>query len=225
MLEYEIRDGKYYVKDDTEKRYKVFQITEESMGTNKGMYNYYLSLLAHEKDFDYVKAYINQMFFGESTSLIDGALINSAIQLMVRCFTNPQGKGRNSLNETKVFHIHAQEMGKPSFINKYNQFFEARRKNLAHDEDAYKDNIIGLTFDLSENKPLEIQTISVRTGYLFKQNADDIVQMADIALDYIDKQKKSIEIKFMEYFANINNEMILKLEEVSLPEVIAINRW
>ena len=76
--------------------------------------NYYRSLLAHRRDMDYAKEYLNQMFFDENTTLIDGSLMNSAIQLLVRCFSNPRGEGRNNLNSVKVF---------PSFL--MNPFFES----------------------------------------------------------------------------------------------------
>lgn len=38
--------------------------------------NYYRSLLAHRRDMDYAKEYLNQMFFDENTTLIDGSLMN-----------------------------------------------------------------------------------------------------------------------------------------------------
>ena len=43
------------------------------------------------------------MFFQKDTTLIDGALINSAIQLLIRCFSNPRNKGRGCLNSNEVF--------------------------------------------------------------------------------------------------------------------------
>lgn len=53
---------------------------------------HYKSLLAHKKDMEYAKEYLNQMFFQKDSSLIDGALINSAIQLLVKCFTSSKGE-------------------------------------------------------------------------------------------------------------------------------------
>ena len=113
-FKYEIREQRYKVHGDEKEQFIVYRITEEKLSDNgiKGVYNNYLRLLAYDQDIEYAKAYIKQMFFGESTSLIDGALINSAIQLLVKCFTNPSGKGRPGLNATKVFQVYASEIGR-----------------------------------------------------------------------------------------------------------------
>ena len=71
----------------------------------------YRALLAMKKDMEYAEAYLNQMFFAKDTSLIDGALINSSIQLLVKCFTNPSGRGRLNLDFKKVFRSYAQRIG------------------------------------------------------------------------------------------------------------------
>ena len=91
----------------------------------------YRGLLALKKDMEYAEAYLNQMFFGESTSLIDGALINSSIQLLVKCFSNPSGDGRPNLDSTKVFRTFAKSIGEEDLTKQFSQFYYARNVNGA----------------------------------------------------------------------------------------------
>ena len=106
-------DYQYTIRDNTvQVENHEHELTVLDFGNwESGKIGYYKSLLAHKRDMEYAEAYLNQMFFGDSTSLIDGALINSAIQLLIKCFTNPSGKGRSKLDEVKVFRTFAQKIG------------------------------------------------------------------------------------------------------------------
>lgn len=103
----------YTIKDNTiqvvgyEKKIAVFDISKwkpENL-------NYYGTLLEQKRDMDYAKAYLNQMFFRSDTSVIDGTLINSAMQLLIKCFTNPSNKGRRCLEHKMVFGTYAKQIG------------------------------------------------------------------------------------------------------------------
>lgn len=89
---YELSNGTLCVKNCSEP-VEVFDL-KQKMTEFTG---YHRSLLAHKHDMDYAREYLQQMFFHKDTTLIDGALINSAIQLLVRCFSNPSCKGRGRL--------------------------------------------------------------------------------------------------------------------------------
>lgn len=132
--------------------------------------------------------------------MIDGALINSAIQLFVKCFTNPAGKGRSQLNEKKVFDTYAQSIGKMNYLAQYYQFYNVRRHSLAHDEDNFKDNMIGITIDTQDSKLIEIAYIRVRPRFLYKQNADLLKEMIVITLEFIKIKKQQIENKLIEHY-------------------------
>lgn len=82
------------------------------------------------------------MYFYEGTTLIDGALINSAIQLFVKYFTNLSGKGRSQLYE-KVFGKYAQSIGK-KYLTQFNRFYNTRRRSRAHDDNDFKENMVVL---------------------------------------------------------------------------------
>lgn len=198
---YTIKDDQYVVIDDEDNRYKVYQIDDSNFGELHRLLNSYLSLLANEQDLNYAKAYINQMFFSEGTTLIDGALINSAIQLLVKCFTNPAGKGRSQLNEKKVFDRFAQSSVKKSYLTQYFDFYNMRRRSLAHDESDFKDNMVGVTVDTRDCKPVEIAYINMRRKFLYKQNADILKEMIAIALEFINEQKQQIENKLIEHYS------------------------
>lgn len=148
--------------------------------------NYYRSLLAHRRDMDYAKEYLNQMFFDENTTLIDGSLMNSAIQLLVRCFSNPRGEGRNNLNSVKVFRIFAKEIGEEDLTEIFKQFYDARNQVIVHDQLNYKDNIIGLAVNNNSGMADEVATVTIRTGYLYKKNQLFLLRLVDVVTKYID---------------------------------------
>ena len=199
-FDYEIKDDHYAVIGDEECKYKVYQIDDSNLGGIQGLFNRYLSLLANEHDLNYAEAYIDQMFFQIDTSLIDGALINSAIQLLVKCFTNPTGKGRSQLNAKKVFEIFTQNTGRINYLKQYTDFYDVRRRSLAHDDSDFKDNMVGITVDTQNCIPVEIAYIRVRRRFLYKQNADILKEMIKITLEYINVEKQQIEKKLVEHF-------------------------
>lgn len=150
--------------------------------------SYYRSLLAHKRDMEYAEAYLNQMFFGESTSLIDGALINSSIQILVKCFSNPSGKGRHKLDETKVFRTFAKKIGEEDLTRQFSQFYTARNKVISHDQLNFYENVIGLVVNPANGIAEDIAEITIRTGYLYKQNQELLLKMVHIVLKYLDDQ-------------------------------------
>ena len=120
----------YMVVDNTvkvlgsEENITVFDLSSWS----PNIINYYRALLAHERDLEYAEAYLNQMFFNTGTSLIDGALINSAIQILVKCFSNPSNMGRRCLDSTKVFRKHAESIGENDLTTLFAKFYAERFK-------------------------------------------------------------------------------------------------
>ena len=185
----------------------------------------YLSLLANENDLAYARAYINQMFFSEDTTLIDGALINSAIQLLVKCFTNPSGKGRSQLNEKKVFDTFAQGTGRKSYLTQYRDFYNVRRQSLAHDDSDFKDNIVGITIDTLDFKPVEISYIKIRRKFLYNQNADILKEMITIALEFINDQKQKIENKLIEHYSAKSFSEISHYKLLNCKGIELTNSW
>lgn len=200
-FQYTIKDNKYVVIGDENNRYKVYQIDDSNLGGLQKLLNNYLSLLANENDLKYARAYINQMFFSESTTLIDGALINSAIQILIKCFTNPSGKGRSQLDRKKVFDTFAKSTGRKSYLTQYLEFYNIRKQSLAHDDSDFKENIVGITMDTLDCKPVEISYIKVRRKFLYNQNADILKEMITIALEFVNNQKQKIENKLIEHYS------------------------
>jgi hypothetical protein len=224
-FKYTITDNQYTVIDDVDNRYIVYQINDSNLGELRGLFNSYISLLANENDLTYARQYIDQMFFSENTTLIDGALINSSIQILIKCFTNPAGKGRSQLDAQKVFDKFAQNTGRASYIKQYHDFYNIRIRSLAHDENDYKDNIVGLTVDTQNHKPVEIGYIKVRSKFLYKQNADILREMISVALEYINAQKQELEKRLIEHFSQKPISEILEYKILDCNGVELSNSW
>lgn len=224
-LHYAIKNQQYVVIDDEYNRYKVYQIDDSNLGELQGLFNNYLSLLANEQDIKYASEYVNQMFFSEGTTLIDGALMNSAIQLLVKCFTNSAGKGRAQLNHEKVFDAFSKSTGRKSYLPQYLDFYNFRRRSISHDQDDFKDNIVGITVDTLDVKPVEITYINVRRKFLYKQNADILKELLTIALEFINDQKQHIENRLIEHYRTKPFSEISKYKLLDCKDIKLSNCW
>lgn len=180
----------YTIKDNTiravgyEKKIAVFDISKwkpENL-------NYYRTLLAQKRDMDYAKAYLNQMFFGFDTSLVDGALINSAMQLLIKCFTNPSNKGRRRLDYKKVFGTYAKQIGEQDLTSQFAHIYEARRTVISHDQNDFKENMVGLAINRNTGEAEDIAEVTIRTEYLYKQNQEVVLKMVTVVESYLDDQ-------------------------------------
>lgn len=161
------------------------------------MINYYRSLLSHKRDLEYAEAYLNQMFFQIDTSLIDGALINSAVQTLVKCFSNPRNMGRCCLDSTKVFRRYAKAMGEQDLTGYFSKFYDARNTVIAHDQINFRENIIGLTVDTTTGEAEDIAEIIIRTKYLYKQNQETLLRLIKVAKEYVENQIKGLREKLI----------------------------
>ncbi|MBE6113260.1 MAG: hypothetical protein E7195_09685 [Peptococcaceae bacterium] len=173
--------------------------------------NYYRSLLAQKRDMEYANAYLNQMFFSENSTLIDGALINSAIQLLVKCFSNPQEMGRSRLDDKKVFRRFAKETIKEDLTEQFAKFYEARNKVISHDQIEYKNNIVGLVINKENNHAEDIAAITIKTTYLYKQNQEILLKLVKVVNNYIDSQLEKLNKQFINDYNNSVIKPNLKL--------------
>lgn len=153
----------------------------------------YRALLAMKKDMEYAEAYLNQMFFDDNTSLIDGALINSSIQLLVKCFSNPSGRGRPNLDFKKVFCTFTKSIGEEDMTKQFSQFYDARNKIISHDQLDYTENIIGVTVNQASGQAEDVAELTIRTAYLYKQNQIILLRLVHIVLRYLECQIESIK--------------------------------
>lgn len=195
-------DYRYTIKDNT---VQVINSEQELMVYDFGSWEsgkvaWYRALLAMKKDMEYAEAYLNQMLFEEDTSLIDGALINSSIQLLVKCFSNPSGKSRRNLDSNKVFRIFAKKIGEEDLTKQFSQFYDARNRVISHDQINYAENIVGLTVNRLTGYAEDIVEITIRTRYLFEQNQRMLLRMVDIVLKYLDCQIRSIKSSLIEKY-------------------------
>ena len=181
----------------------------------------YRGLLALKKDMEYAEAYLNQMFFGESTSLIDGALINSSIQLLVKCFSNPSGDGRPNLDSTKVFRTFAKSIGEEDLTKQFSQFYYARNKVISHDQLNFTENIVGITVNNATGIAEDIAEITVRTGYLYQENQKLLLRMVRIVLKFLDCQIESIKNYLIEEY----NREKPDLKHIACENVPMSNKW
>lgn len=192
----------YEIKDNTvsvigaEKEVIVYDI--ESWKPE--IVSYYRSLLAQRQDMEYAKEYLNQMFFQQDTSLIDGALINSAIQLLVKCFANPQENGRRRLDVQKVLCKYSKKMGEVDLTKQFGQFYTARNKVISHDELDFKTNIVGLAVNKSSGMAEDIAGLTLRTGYLYAQNQKILLRMVNVVSSYINDQLSGLDMRLIEEY-------------------------
>ncbi|WP_145412096.1 hypothetical protein [Paenibacillus xylanexedens] len=224
-LQYTLDKNYCVVMDDENGKYRVYRIEESNIGDFQKVYQRYLSLLANEHDLSYSKAYIDQMMYSVDTSLIDGALINSAIQLLLKCFNNSGGQGRAQLDYKKVFDTFAISIGKPSYLKQYNQLRNIRNQTLAHDQNDFKDNRVGITVDTDKNELVEITHIKIRQRFLYKENANIIREMTVIALEFIKLQKQKIEIELINYYSRKPISEILQYKLLDYKDADSINAW
>ena len=139
MIKYEVTDNGYCAIAPNG-NYKVCEIIDfETVLTTR-----YQELLSQKHDLNRATAFLDQMFFKEDTSLIDGALINTAIQLLVRCFTKSGNNDRMRFDEIKVFKKYAMQNGEEDLSEIYLKFYNARNKVISHDELNYTNNIVHL---------------------------------------------------------------------------------
>jgi len=162
---------------------------------------------------DYAKAYLKQMFFQKETSLIDGALINSAIQLLVKCFSSQSGDGRRPLDCKKVFRTHAKTIGEGDLTKQFSQFYDARNHVLSHDQLNFKENIVGLAVDLKSNKAEEIAAVTIRTEYLYKENQKLLLRLINVVKSYIDDQMEQLGTKLVHEFNESSPRPLLNAVE------------
>ena len=160
----------------------------------------YKALLAMKKDMDYAEAYLNQMFFEKDSSLIDGALINSSIQLLVKSFSNPSGKGRPNLDSIKVFRTFAKSIGEEDLTKQFSQFYDARNKVISHDQLNYSESIVGVTINQVTGQAEDIAELTIRTRFLYEQNQKTLLRMIHIVLRYLDSQIESIKSFLIEKY-------------------------
>lgn len=187
------------------------------------MINYYRVLLAHERDLEYAEAYLNQMFFNTDTSLIDGALINSAIQILVKCFSNPSNMGRRCLDSTRVFRKHAKSIGEQDLTALFLKFYDARNTVICHDQYNYKESVVGLVVNKNTGNAEEITNLTVRTGFLYKQNQENLLRLIRVSLSYVRSQMEELQSKLITKY---NNEPVKpKLQEVVCENITISTAW
>lgn len=178
---------------------------------------YYRTLLAHKRDMEYAKEYLKQMFFQKDTTLIDGALINSAIQLLIRCFSNPRNKGRGCLNSNKVFRTYAISQGKEDMTKQFTQFYSARNQVIAHDQVEHNENIIGLAIDRAIGNCVDVTSLTIRTTYMYQQNKDILMKLIDLVDSYVGHQLEMIELKMIEKYNSMDVKPSLSEIETTIP--------
>lgn len=190
---------------------------------NPNIINYYRALLAHKRDLEYAEAYLNQMFFDTGTSLIDGALINSAIQILVKCFSNPSNRGRRCLDSTKVFRKHAESIGEKDLTALFANFYDARNMVICHDQYNYKESIVGLAVNKTTGNAEEIADLTVRTGFLYKQNQENLLRLIRVTLSYVSSQIEELQSKLISEY----NEAPIKpnLQEVVCENITIAIAW
>lgn len=214
-----IKDGNRYYVEGQGNKYIVYNLGEYC----PELARQYRIMMAHKHDLDRAIACLEQMFFSQETSLIDDTLINTAIQLLVRCFSNPANKGRKKLDYVKVFRVFSRSIGESDFTQQFSKFYDARNEVISHDQDGFDENLIGITIDVDNNIAVDIKDITIRTTYLYKQNQVVLKKLLFIAQKYVEEQLDQIKQKLIEWYNTNDDKIILSLFEA--PNVERFNAW
>lgn len=209
---YELSNGTLCVKNCKEPL-EIFDLRQEMPEFTE----YYRALLAHKRDMDYAKEYLQQMFFHKDTTLIDGALINCAIQLLVRCFSNPSCKGRARLDSKKVFCKYAKKLGMDDMTKQFGQFYFARNHVIAHDQNDHNENIIGIVISKESGECIDVASLTMRTTYLYQQNKDILMKLISIVDSYIEQQLAEVESKIIDAYNSLVIKPNLSKIETNIP--------
>lgn len=215
---YIVVGNRYFVKG-RENDYIVYNIGEYCPELAKQ----YRIMMAHKHDLDRAYACLEQMFFNSNTSLIDDSLINTAIQLLVKCFSNPSNKGRKKLDFVKVFRSFSNSIGESDFTQQFSKFYDARNEVISHDQAGFFENLIGITIDIDKNIAVDIMDITLRTDFLYKQNQVLLQQIISVAQKYVTAQLDQIKKKIIEWY-NTNSD-VLTLSPFEQPDVERYNAW
>ena len=220
MIKYEVTDSGYCAIAPNG-NYKVCEIIDfETVLTTR-----YQELLSQKHDLNRATACLDQMFFKEDTSLIDGALINTAIQLLVRCFTKSVNNDRMRFDEIKVFKKYAMQNGEEDLSEIYLKFYNARNKVISHDELNYTNNIVGITIDNFGNA-CDITELTVSTHYVFEKNKELLIRLINIASAYCSEQLENIKnMLIKKYNASSPKPKFPAIDAERLSEFGAYNRW
>lgn len=216
-LQYEFT-GENFVVKDCDEQFLILEIEGFEIDLTKR----YRELLSQKHDLERAVAYLDQMFFQKDTTLIDGALINSAIQLLIRCFTHTSKDDRLKFDSTKVFRAFAQSIGEVDLTDKFDQFYNIRNKVLSHDELNYHNNIVGITID-SQGVAQDIAQITVSTTYVYKENRDLLKRLLNVAQNYAEEQLSAVEQILIDKY----NECVPKpkLSPIDPKKLGSLNSW
>lgn len=220
MIEYEITDNGYCATPPYND-YIVYELNGfETESTNR-----YRELLSQKHDLERATACLNQMFFNEDTTLIDGALINTAIQLLVRCFTKSGQDDRMKFDYIKVFKKYAVQIGETELSDIYLKFYDARNKVISHDELNYMNNIVGIIINNSGNA-CDITELTVSTHYVYERNKQLLLRLIHVATAYCAEQLDGIKKQLIEkYNATSPKPTLPKIDTARISEFVAFNRW
>ena len=217
-LNYILTENNYFV-DGHENQYIIYNIDNHCPQFAK----HYKIMLAHKHDLDRAIACLDQMFFHPDTSLIDGALINTSIQLLVKCFSNPQNKGRKNLDYVKVFRSFSKSIGEQDFTRVFSKFRDARHEVISHDQEGFNENLVGITVDTTTNFAVDITDITIQTTYLYKQNQVLLKRLIAVAQKYVDDQIDQVKHKIIEWYNT--NSTTITLSRLEPPSTGLLNSW
>lgn len=131
--------------------------------------------------------------------------------------------GRCCLDSKKVFRKYAKEIGEQDLTGLFSKFYDARNTVICHDQYNYKENIVGLAVNKISGIAEEIAEITVRTGYLYKQNQEILLRLIRVALSYVETQREELKSKLIAEY----NEATAKpeLHTVVCENIPLTNSW
>lgn len=213
-----ILDGKCCV-DGYQNKFEVLDIGYN----NPQIIKQYKIMMGHRHDLDRALACLSQMFFSKETSLIDGVLINTAIQLLVRCFSNPSNRGRRKLSYIKVFRKYSMSIGQGDLTEQFSMFYDIRNEVIAHDQNDYQNNLVGLIVEKETRRAVDVADITLRTTYLYKQNQEILRRLITVAQKYTNLKIDELKQNIVEWYNDNCNEVSFSILEC--PNVETMNIW
>ena len=74
---------------------------------------------------------------------------------------------------------------------------------ISHDQINFIENIIGLVVSSTDGSAEDIAELTIRTGYLYKQNQETLLRMVHVVLKYLDEQIIGLKLSLLEEYNDV----------------------
>lgn len=207
IIKYKISNNRYYIESPKEgmKMYYIEKGPEKLVKRLKSFLGHKLDLIKGKTNIKWIledqnpygKEYVNQI------------LIDSTIQLLIKCYSSTKNNGRIQLNSNQVFNNFSNQ--KDHLIEYFNLYKDQRNQIISHDEKNYLDHQLYIVLnDLGEVNDLRL--IGKHMHFFTEDTIRILSDLLDISINYCNEQINKVKEKIKQEFKNNKSEF--KLVEI-----------